>query len=576
MSGRLRRIGGGASAVVAARAPAGEATFLNAARRERELAELAAGGAVDVLVVGGGASGVGVALDAATRGLSVALVERGDLAAGTSGASSKLIHGGLRYLAQGDLAVAAECARERALLMSVIAPHLLEPLPQVLPLLKGSSKAGAAALALGLRIGDLLRIWARTSGRLLPAARRIAPLQAQALIPALAIGRLRGALLSYDARLLDDARLVVAIARTAAAYGARILTYCSAERLTGSGALVRERISGDLLQLRAAHVVNATGVWASALAATAPLCPSKGSHLLVDAGALGHPRAMLTVPAAEHFGRVVFAVPRPEGPLLLGTTDQPYSGSLDHVPVERAEEDYLIETISQALARPLERSALRGRYAGLRPLLDSGAAESADISRRHRLLEDPATGALSVLGGKLTTYRRMAEEALDVICGRPGVAAVPSRTARIPLVGAMQPGSGAHPAVVGQRAPGSALEDQGAAAARRLLERYGSEAEEIAALAQGRAQLLRPLAPGIPIMAVELIASLQREGALCAEDVLARRTRAGLIDGWREPVEAALAQLAPGLPARIGEPGRPASAAVAAGAEEDAGAGESG
>ena len=217
---------------------------LNAERRAAELEALAAGEPVDLVVVGGGITGAGVALDAASRGLTVALLERRDLAQGTSRWSSKLVHGGLRYLEHRERGLAWESARERALLMGTIAPHLVRPLPFVTPLDGGMPAAKAAKTQIGLRIGDGLRIGARTSRRVLPPARRISALEARRLAPALAEGGLRGALLSWDGQLEDDARLVVAVARTAAAHGARILTYAGVTSVRDDGVEALDALTG--------------------------------------------------------------------------------------------------------------------------------------------------------------------------------------------------------------------------------------------------------------------------------------------------------------------------------------------
>ena len=502
---------------------------LTAARRARELALLAAGHEVDVLVVGGGITGVGVALDAASRGLSVALVERGDLASGTSRWSSKLAHGGLRYLARGDVGVAWESAVERAILVDRTAPHLVRALPMLVPL--GPEVGGPAGrlIASGLRAGDVMRRAAGTKPSRLPRTRRIGAAEAQRWFPALDLTGLRGALLSWDGQLEDDARLVVALARTAAAHGAWILPHVRAERLHPGGAAVRDALGGDALSLRARHVVNATGVWAQSLAPGVALRPSKGSHLLVDAARLGDPAAAVNVPVPGHFGRFVFALPRPDGLVLVGLTDEPLGpGELPDVPrVTEEEERFLLATVNRALARDLTAADVVGRFAGLRPLLDAGDGATADVSRRHAVLGEPMGGVLTVVGGKLTTYRRMAQDVVDVIARRPGVAAAPCRTTDLPAVGA-QPSD--------LRLPGVPA---------RLTRRYGAEAAAVAALADGRPELLAPVAPGVPVLGVELRWAVEREGALTASDVLDGRTRLGLVPAWRAAALPALERLVP-------------------------------
>jgi len=421
---------------------------LNAARRARELAALADGGAVDVLVVGGGIVGTWCALDAATRGLSVALVERGDLAQGTSRWSSKLAHGGLRYLAHGDVGVAWESARERAILMDVSAPHLIRPLPFLIPLGGQVDRAAGAKLEAGIRLGDGLRAAAGTSRRRLPPVRRVSAEEARSLAPGLSDRQLRGALLHWDAQIEDDARLVLAVARSAAAHGARILTYAEAIALRADGASVRDvQGGGGAFDIRARHVVNATGVWAGELTGGAVrLRPSKGSHVLLPAAALGEPRAAVNAPLPGESSRFVFAVPRPDGLVMVGITDAPFDGPIPAVPqVDADEEAFLLTSIGRVLERTPTPADVVGRFAGLRPLLagesdgDDADGATADLSRRHAVVEHD--GVVTVVGGKLTTARRMAQDALDRIAARAGgVAATRCVTDRIHLAGADRPG----------------------------------------------------------------------------------------------------------------------------------------
>lgn len=521
--------------------PPGSAS-LNAARRARELDELTAAGAppLDVLVVGGGIVGAWVALDAAARGLRVALIERRDLAHGTSRWSSKLAHGGLRYLAHGDVAVAWESARERALLLDVCAPHLTRALPMLIPLGDHVGRRAAATIATGLRAGDLLRAAAGTSRRRLPPTRRIGAAEALRLAPSLAPDSLRGALLHWDAQLDDDARLVVDVARTAAAYGARILTYVTALELGADGARARvERgddgaPDGTTFELRARHVVNATGVWAGELSGGAvALRPSKGSHLLVRADALGDPRAAVNAPLPGHSTRFAFALPRPDGLALVGITDEPFDGPIPDEPsVDAAEERFLLETIGRVLARPLRAEDVVGRFAGLRPLL-AGDGETADLSRRHALIE--RDGVLTVVGGKLTTARRMAQDAVDRIAARPGVQAGACVTHRIRLVGADRPDAARVRAADGRAERGPSSGDDGVRLAGEALGTGKAGGDEDA----------RPLAPGVPATREQLRFAVEHELALTVEDLLDRRTRLGLAPEWRAAaLDAARAVLA--------------------------------
>jgi glycerol-3-phosphate dehydrogenase len=493
------------------------ASSLHAARRARDLEALAGGEVVDVLVVGGGITGAGVALDAASRGLSVALLERHDLAWGTSRWSSKLVHGGLRYLAKGDVGIAFESARERGILMERVAPHLTRPLPMVVPLDADLPTPAALLAAAGLRAGNVLRVVAGTRRSTLPPPRRISASEACLLAPGLRRSGLRGALLAWDGQLVDDARLVVGVARTAAAHGARILTRCAVEAVGADGAVAVDVHGGSRrFEVRARHVVSATGVWADRLEPAVRLRPSKGAHLIVRAAALGDPHASLMVPVPGATGRWVFTVPIGDDRVLVGLTDAPVTGPVPDIPVVDApDEHFLLTTVSRALGRPLSGPDVIGAFAGLRPLLEVEGRTSTDLSRRHRVIEG-AEGALTVVGGKLTTYRRMAQDAVDRIARRPGVAVGVSRTARIPLVGAAR------------------RRDLGAVrASERLVRRYGTEAVFVAALAEQDPALARPVAEGQPTILAELAFGLAHEGALDVDDLLDRRTRIGLVPAER-------------------------------------------
>lgn len=494
---------------------------LSAARRAAELAWLAEGEMVDLVVIGGGITGCGVALDAASRGLSVALLERRDFAHGTSRWSSKLVHGGLRYLAQGQFALAAESARERHVLMTRTAPHLCRALPTVIPLTKRVPRRTSAGLKVGFRIGNLFRASAGTSRRELPRPRRVNPPEALALVPGLRSAGLRGGIVGWDGQLEDDARLVVAVARTAAAHGARILTRCGATAVERGRVYARNELTGERLEIAARHVINATGVWAGELAPNVNLRPSKGAHVIVPAARLGNPRGALTVPADGEGAKFVFALPLADDRVAIGLTDEPFEGTLPDEPgVEPSEERFLLDTISTGLDVRLTPDDVIGRFAGLRPLIDQAADLTADLSRRHGVFEDPTSGMLTIVGGKLTTYRRMAQDAVDRVLERSGVSAGRCRTARLPLVGA--PGR-----------PASPTESDAPA---RLVRRYGAEAPTVLALAANDRELLEPVAEGVPVLGVEFAFAIRCELALSADDLLDRRTRLGLV-----PAERALA-----------------------------------
>lgn len=500
---------------------------LNAARRARELERFADAPHVDLLVVGGGVTGTGVALDAASRGLSVLLAERHDLAFGTSRWSSKLIHGGLRYLATGQLGIAYESARERHILISRTAPHLVTALPMLLPLHDGVSRAQAAMTRTGFLLGDALRIAAGTPGSLLPAARTISRRRVLELAPAVSPEGLRGGQLAHDGQLVDDARLVVALARTAAAHGAAVLTRCAAEELHGDGAVLRDTLSGRRLEITAGAVVNATGVWADRLVPDVHLRPSRGSHLVLSGEFFGGMRSALTIPVPGDRSRFVLVLPQTDGRVYVGLTDEPLEGPVPDVPTAPERDvDFLLETLGGILSVPPRRSDVLGSYAGLRPLLDSGSGRSADISRKHAVLTSPE-GVITVVGGKLTTYRRMAEDAVDAAVARPALtSAGPCRTKRLPLVGAAS------------RAVLSRL-----AAPARLIARYGTEAPAVVAGADGAPGLMEPVAAGVT--GAELRWAVRHEGAMDEEDLLERRTRIGLVAADRDAaLEAARAALA--------------------------------
>ncbi|GLW64191.1 glycerol-3-phosphate dehydrogenase [Actinomadura rubrobrunea] len=495
-------------------------TSLSAERRAAELDALP-GEVVDVLVVGLGVTGAGVALDAASRGLSVAAIDAHDLAFGTSRWSSKLVHGGLRYLASGQVDVAYESAVERGVLMTRTAPHLVQAVPFVLPLTPMVDRSQASLMRAGLFAGDVLRMAARTPRGVLPRPRRLSAVETLRLAPPLSPNGLRGGLLSWDGRLADDARLVIAIARTAAGLGARILTRCRALALSGDGAQVRDELTGREFAVRARAVVNATGVWAGGLVDGVALRPSRGTHLVLRGETLPDLSAGLHLPVPGASNRFVLVIPQEDGRVYVGLTDEPVDGPIPDVP-EPTEADigFLLDILGAALDVPLRRDQVAGAFAGLRPLLDGGPRDqadgTADLSRRHAVLTS-RDGVVTVVGGKLTTYRRMAEDAVDAaVASAPHLDAGPSRTARLPLVGAAPP------------ARLAALD-----APRRLVRRYGTEAPLVAALAREDPALLEPAAPGLPVLRVELAWALRHEGALDAADLLDRRTRIGLVPADR-------------------------------------------
>ena len=487
---------------------------LSAGRRACELDTLADAREIDVLVIGGGITGVGVALDAASRGLRTVLVEKHDLAFGTSRFSSKLVHGGLRYLASGQVGIAHESAAERHVLLTRTAPHLTRPLAQVVPLYPPGALGRGALVGAGYGLGDGLRRFVGTPGSVLRAPGPIGRDETLQLVPAVRRDALRGGVRGWDAQLIDDARLVTAVARAAAGYGASVLTRVEALSASGDRAVLCDRVTGATVAVRARAVVSATGVWSGALDPDVRLRPSRGTHLVVSTERLGGSDVSLTVPVPGSSSRFVFTLPALHGRTYIGLTDVPADGPVPEVAVATdAEVDTLLDIVNTVLSRPLERSDVLATFAGLRPLLSSASEDgddTSDLSRRHAIIES-ASGLLSVVGGKLTTYRRMAEDAVDAVIRRdPGLPSRPSPTRTLPLVGAW---------------PRRRLGELAAPA--RLVRRYGAEASFVAALPDGPRG-----ARGVT--AQELQWGVAVEGALTVDDLLDRRTRLGLVEADRE------------------------------------------
>lgn len=489
-------------------------TALNASRRASDLAELAGGDPVDLIVIGGGITGTGIALDAVTRGLSVALLEKHDLAFGTSRWSSKLVHGGLRYLASGHVGIARRSAIERGILMTRNAPHLVHAMPQLVPLLPEMSSASRALVRFGFAAGDGLRKLAGTPASALPRSRRIDAHRAVALSPTVRRDGLDGGLLAYDGQLVDDARLVAAVARTAAQHGARILTRVSASNATRTSVTLTDMLTGESTDVAARAVVNATGVWAGEVDDSIRLRPSRGTHLVFDAEKFGNPTAALTVPIPGELNRFVFAMPEQLGRVYLGLTDEDAPGPIPDVPLPTPSEiSFLLDTVNTALDTALVPDDVVGAYAGLRPLIDSGDGNTADLSREHAVVESPS-GVISIVGGKLTEYRYMAEDAVDRAAALRGLSAGPCRTRNLPLVGA--PSNPVATLRSPTDLPGS------------LVARYGAEAPNVVA----RAACDRPTDPvadGIDVTRAEFEYAVTHEGAMTVDDLLDRRTRIGLV-----------------------------------------------
>ncbi len=498
---------------------------------------------VDLVVIGLGATGTGVALDAVSRGLSVLAVDAHDLAFGTSRWSSKLVHGGLRYLAHGQVGVAHESAVERGILMEVTAPHLTRAMPYVVPFTSSTGRAQRSLTRVGMRAGDLLRRGARTSAATLPPPRRLSATELVALAPGLRRPGLSGGTLSWDGQLEDDARLVTTIARTAAGLGAAVHTRARVLSATGTHVDLRDELTGEEHRVGARAVVNAAGVWADRLVDEVRLRPSRGTHLVLRGETLPGLTTAVFAPVPGATNRFVMVLPQPDDTIYVGLTDEPVEGEMPDVPTpSESEVGFLLDVVSATFDRSLHRRDVVGAFAGLRPLLDigddSGHVSTADLSRRHAVLTS-RSGVVTVVGGKLTTYRRMAEDAVDTAVAASGLRAGPCVTRTLPLLGAAP------------RAALAALE-----LPPRLVRRYGTDAalvldtaRRVSALSDD--ELLAPVAAGVPLTLAELIFGVTHEGAADVGDLLDRRARVGLVAGDREAARPA-AERALTLTASVG------------------------
>jgi glycerol-3-phosphate dehydrogenase len=496
----------------------------------------------DLVVVGGGITGAGVALDAATRGFSVALVERADFASGTSSRSSKLVHGGLRYLQNFDLALVREALLERQLMVA-LAPHLVHPLPLIVAAFEGARPDRLMGVGLNLYDAmsldrDRLRSRRNETESWSPERHRIVSgEEVIELLPALAAREPTSGYLFYDCQT-DDVRLVLTVLGEAERFGA-----VCANRVDALGLIERDGRacgvrsldleSGEELEVRAASVVNATGVWADELNDDAELPrirPSRGTHILLRHEDL--PLVGGAIVPAEG-GRTIFALPW-LGRTLVGTTDLDYEGELEHVRPSGEDVDYLLSAVNDFFGASLGAEDLAGAYAGVRPLISSGdPKKSVDISRKAELYE-ASSGMLTITGGKLTTWRRMAKMTVDRLVERESRQAS-CRTHEIPL------GQGIRvedlPRVEGVRESSYAA----------LAGRYGYAAREVLALATDRrstgspivqpGELAQPIVPGLPDLLAEVVLAARREQARSIGDVLLRRTRLGLLAARELPVE---------------------------------------
>jgi glycerol-3-phosphate dehydrogenase len=488
----------------------------------------------DIVVVGGGITGAGVAFDAATRGYSVALVEKADFASGTSSRSSKLVHGGLRYLQNFDLGLVREALLERQLLVA-LAPHLVRPLPLVVPAFEGARLD--RLVGVGLNLYDVMSVdklrrrrgrdndgeptsWSPDRHRIIPGDEVVE------MLPALANREPTSGYLFYDCQT-DDARLVLTVLAEAERFGAVCANGCEVTELVeengrASGVRVRDTLGGGELVVRADTVVNATGVWADRLrpgelhdeAEVPRIRPSRGTHITLRQADLPLVSGAI-VPAGG--GRSIFALPW-LGATLIGTTDNDYDiDDLDHIRPAEDDIEYLLDATNSFFGASLTAADLTGAYAGVRPLISTGdPRKSVDISRKAELYET-SSGMVTITGGKLTTWRRMAKMTVDAIVEREARDA-PCRTHEIPLGEAVEPDT--LPRVEGVRDDAYAT----------LAGRYGYTANDVLAVAAERGELAQPIVPdGPPDLLAEAVHAARSEQARSVGDALLRRTRLGVL-----------------------------------------------
>jgi glycerol-3-phosphate dehydrogenase len=497
-----------------------------------------AGGHFEVVVIGGGITGAGVALDAASRGYSVALLERGDYAEGTSSRSSKMVHGGLRYLQNLDLGLVREALLERQLLVQ-LAPHLVYPTPFLVPAFPDERRQ--RGLGIGLNMYDVMATTrvgrSRREMRSAKEAdedyywspdrhRTIDRDEVLELMPALAPRDPKNAYLFYDCQT-DDVRLVLTVLGEAERFGATMLNGAEVTEVTlgrdgrAAGVAFVEAESGERIEVAADNVVNATGVFADRIRPEETveeedvprISPSRGTHVLVDRDDLSTGEAACIVPAGE--GRAIFALPW-YGRTLIGTTDNDFDGDVDHPRPAGEDIAYLLDAVNEFFGASLGEADLVGAYAGVRPLIATGdPKKSVDISRKAELYET-SSGMLTITGGKLTTWRRMAKQTVDRLVEREGREAA-CHTAEIPL------GMEARPEDL--EAPEGVREE----AVAQLAFRYGHAARDVLALAREDPKLAAPIVPGRPDLLAEAAIAARHEQARSVADVLLRRTRLGLV-----------------------------------------------
>ncbi len=524
--------------------------------REKAIEELQAGD-FDVVVVGGGITGAGVALDAASRGYSVALLERNDFAIGTSSRSSKMVHGGLRYLRNFDLGLVREALLERQLMVH-LAPHLVYPTPYLVPALGDARRD--RGIGIGLNMYDVMATSRIGRGRSQRAEhgdegefwsperhRTISGEEAAELIPALAPLEPNSAYLFYDCQT-DDVRLVLTVLGEAERFGAILLNGAEVVEVVDEdgracGVVFREAESGERIEVGAANVVNATGVWADRIKTEEILteeeipriAPSRGTHITLSTDDIDVGTAAAVIPAGD---RTIMVLPW-YGRAMVGPTDNDYDGDIDHVPPSKDDITYLLDAVNDYFALELTPDDIAGAFAGVRPLISTGdPKKSVDISRKSELYET-SSGMLTITGGKLTTWRRMAEEVVDRIVDRDGREGE-SRTDDIPL------GMPARPEDLETdlELPDGSLD--------LLAFRYGHAARHVLDVAEERPELAEPILEGHLDLLAEVVIAARDEQARSVADVLLRRTRLGLIAANRLRTAESVSHVAETLGAELG------------------------
>jgi glycerol-3-phosphate dehydrogenase len=508
-------------------------TRLGPAERAAALTALA-GTEHEVLVVGGGVVGAGVALDAATRGLTVGLVEARDFGSGTSSRSSKLIHGGLRYLEQLNVGLVREALSERSILLQRLAPHLVHPVSFLFPFTHYGWER--AYVGTGVSAYDVLGFsMGQTRG--LPGHRQLTRKSALQLAPALKRSALTGALVYWDAQV-DDARYVMTLLRTAAGFGAHV---ASRTQVTGflregervTGVRVTDLETGTELELRAQQVVNATGVWTDDIQemvggrGSINVRASKGVHLVVPRDRIHSSTGLILRTAVS----VLFVIPWGRH-WIIGTTDTDWALDKAHPAASRTDIDYVLGQLNEVLAVPLSRDDVEGVYAGLRPLLAGESESTSKLSREHTVAH-PVPGLVMIAGGKYTTYRLMARDAVDAVAHGLDGKVAPSCTENIPLAGA-----DGYQALWNGRYSLARSSGLHVARIEHLLDRYGSMIGEVLDLIAGDASLGKPLAGADDYLRAEVVYAASHEGARHLDDVLARRTHAS-IETWDRGLSAA-------------------------------------